>query len=92
MNLKSSLLNQSIKNKFEETPLEGSDSLLAQQYNSDLLISVVIPLYNEENSIKNVIERIPNHRNYEIILVDDGSIDKSVLKIKEIERDNIIVF
>ena len=58
---------------------------------SDLLISVIIPVYNEENSIKNVIERIPNHHNYEIIIVDDGSTDKSVLKIKEIQKENIII-
>ena len=64
---------------------------LSRTLNSDLLISVIIPVYNEENSIKDVIKRIPNHRNYEIILIDDGSTDKSVLKIKEIERDNIIL-
>ena len=64
---------------------------LSRTLNSDLLISVIIPVYNEEKSIKDVINRIPNHRNYEIILIDDGSTDKSVLKIKEIERDNIIL-
>jgi len=57
-----------------------------------LLISVIIPVFNEENSITDVINRIPNHRKYEIILIDDGSTDKSVLKIKEIEKDNIILF
>ncbi|GAF89316.1 unnamed protein product, partial [marine sediment metagenome] len=62
-----------------------------QLESSDLLISVIIPVYNEENSIKDVIERIPNHLNYEIILVDDGSTDKSVLKIKELKKDNIIL-
>jgi len=64
---------------------------LSRSLNSDLLISVIIPVFNEENSIKDVINRIPNHRNYEIILIDDGSTDKSVLKIKEIEKYNIIL-
>ena len=91
MNLKSNLVNQTIHEKYQESQLEGSDSYPSQLINSDLLISVIIPFYNEENSIKNVIERIPNHRNYEIILVDDGSTDKSVLRIKEIEKDNIIL-
>jgi glycosyltransferase involved in cell wall biosynthesis len=91
MNLKNTLLNQSIQEKYRESQLEGSDSYISQQINSDLLISVVIPVYNEENSIKDVIERIPNHLNYEIILIDDGSTDKSVLKIKKIKRDNIII-
>ena len=91
MNLKNALLNQPIQEKCQDNQLEDSNSYPSQQTNSDLLISVIIPVYNEENSIKNVIERIPNHRNYEIILIDDGSIDRSVLKIKEIENDNIIL-
>ena len=91
MNTRNALLNQPIQEKYQESQLEDSDSYPSQQINSDLLISVIIPFYNEENSIKNVIERIPNHRNYEIILIDDGSIDRSVLKIKEIENDNIIL-
>jgi len=91
MNLKNTLLNQPIQEKCQDNQLEDSNSYPSQQTNSDLLISVIIPVYNEENSIKNVIERIPNHRNYEIILIDDGSMDKSVLKIKEIENNNIIL-
>ena len=89
MNLKNTLLNQPIQEKCQDNQLEDSNSYQLQKINSDLLISVIIPVYNEENSIKNVIERIPNHRNYEIILIDDGSTDKSVLKIKEIENNNI---
>ena len=91
MNSKSKPLNKNIQENYQEIPLEDSDSYLSQQNNSDLLISVIIPVYNEENSIKDVIERIPNHLKYEIILVDDGSTDKSVLKIKEIENENIII-
>ena len=55
------------------------------------LISVVIPVYNEEKSIKNVIDRIPNHQQYEIILVDDGSTDKSFEKVKVIKNRHIKV-
>ena len=91
MDLKSNLINQTIQKQYQESQLGDSDSYPSQQNNSDLLVSVIIPVYNEENSIKDVIERIPNHRYYEIILIDDGSTDKSVLKIKEIERDNIII-
>lgn len=53
------------------------------------LISVVIPLYNEEHSVKKVFERISNHRSYEIIVVDDGSTDNSVRKVKEIKDREI---
>lgn len=53
------------------------------------LISVIIPLFNEENTIKDVIVRIPNHQKYEIIIVDDGSTDNSVKKIQEINNREI---
>jgi glycosyltransferase involved in cell wall biosynthesis len=89
VNLRNTLLNQSTQEKYQESQFEDSDSYSSQLSNSDLLISVIIPVYNEEYSIKSVIERIPNHLKYEIILVDDGSTDRSVLKIKEIEKDNI---
>jgi len=55
------------------------------------LISVVIPVYNEEKSIKDVIERIPNHQQYEIILVDDGSTDNSFENVKVIRYRHIKV-
>ncbi|MFX1571054.1 MAG: glycosyltransferase family 2 protein [Promethearchaeota archaeon] len=54
-----------------------------------LLISVIIPLYNEENTIRNVIERIPNHQRYEIIIVDDGSTDNGVEKVRQIKNREI---
>jgi glycosyltransferase involved in cell wall biosynthesis len=57
------------------------------------IISVVIPLFNEEESVvelsialKKVFERI--HANYEVIFIDDGSTDNSFQKIKEIHHLN----
>ena len=48
-------------------------------------ISVIIPNYNEEKTIKEIIERVKKLRiNKEIIVVDDGSTDKSLKIIKEI--------
>lgn len=52
-----------------------------------MLISVVIPLYNEEQTIGNVIERIQavmkqTGLKYEIIVVDDHSFDKSLMVAK----------
>lgn len=56
-------------------------------------ISVVIPAYNEEQSIiplvrsiLKVLNRITNH--YEIIFVDDGSTDSTFNLIKSIHRKN----
>lgn len=43
-------------------------------------ISVVIPAYNEESSIKNLlkeIDRIVSNKAWEVIVVDDGSSDKT---------------
>ena len=59
------------------------------QKGKENLTSIVIPLYNEQNSIKDLIDRIPNHNLYEIIIIDDGSTDKSVERIKEITNREI---
>lgn len=49
-------------------------------------LSIVIPVYNEEKFIQKTVEAViessTNEFNKEIILVDDGSKDKSVEKIK----------
>lgn len=54
-------------------------------------ISIVIPLYNEEESViplshelRKALSRL--NTNYEVILVDDGSTDLSLQKLKEITR------
>jgi len=52
-------------------------------------ISVVIPVYNEEGNISEIYSRIKklkdlNRYDYEIIFVDDGSVDNTPLIIKEI--------
>jgi len=60
--------------------------------NKDPLISIIIPLYNEEDSIGNVIKSIPNHQNLEILVVDDGSTNKSIERVKEINRKNVYIF
>lgn len=53
-----------------------------------MMISIIIPLYNKADSIKDTIKSIQRqtYSNYEIIVVDDGSTDNSynvVSKIKE---------
>lgn len=50
------------------------------------MFSVVIPLYNKEESIQNTIYSVLNQteQNFEIIIINDGSTDQSVEKVKEI--------
>lgn len=59
-------------------------------------ISVVIPLYNEEESLIELCQwivrvMIAHNFTYEIILVDDGSNDESWQVIKQISEENTLV-
>ncbi|HNW52539.1 MAG TPA: glycosyltransferase [Prolixibacteraceae bacterium] len=56
-------------------------------------ISVVIPLYNEEESLPELtawIKRVMdgNHFSYEILLIDDGSRDNSWNIVKDLSQEN----
>ncbi|MGQ4876901.1 MAG: glycosyltransferase family 2 protein, partial [Promethearchaeia archaeon] len=69
-------------------------SLNNNSFNSilkEISISIVIPLYNEENTIGNLINRIPEHKNLEIIIVDDGSKDKSPEIIKKLMKKRKLI-
>lgn len=57
-------------------------------------ISVVIPMYNEEEVVKtsylrleNVLEELKQYE-YEIIFIDDGSKDKTLTLLQEIAKEN----
>ena len=80
-----------LKKELVETDIKRRSAEKSSKKNK-LLISIVIPLYNEEKSIKKVLSKIPYDENYEILVVDDGSTDNSVQKIQEINdpRINII--
>lgn len=53
------------------------------KYNKEtkFLLTILIPVYNEEKSIREIINKIPEHNWIEIIIIDDGSSDKSVEEI-----------
>lgn len=56
-------------------------------------ISVVVPVYNEEENVSILYERIKsvmveNNYDYEIIFVDDGSRDKTFQKAQEITKND----
>src|SRR2546423_1202726 len=61
-------------------------------------ISVIIPIFNEEDSIGELYTRLYNSvikvsHNYEFIFINDGSRDKSLLKLIELTKtDNRVYF
>ena len=57
------------------------------------MLSVVIPIYNEQELINELVSRVSDTLNgigedYEIIFVDDGSIDGSVDELLEKQKSN----
>ena len=51
-----------------------------------VLISIILPVYNEENTIGAILQSLPHHPSIEIIAIDDHSTDAS---LKEIEKVRI---
>lgn len=56
--------------------------------------SIIIPLYNKENFIENTIQSVlqQTFQDFEIIIVDDGSQDKSAEKVKKYKDERIRYF
>ena len=52
-------------------------------------VTIIIPVYNEENTITELLSKIEEIKNInkQIIIVDDGSIDKS---FKKMEKSSLI--
>jgi len=57
-------------------------------------ITLIIPAYNEEDSIKDITERsyniIKNIKNFEILIIDDGSNDKTFSNIPKLQGVKVI--
>lgn len=82
------------KNTREQNNLRERPSNANAKKTNNILISVVIPLYNEEESILElgkklelVLNKIARER-YEVIFIDDGSTDNSRDKIRELHKKN----
>jgi glycosyltransferase involved in cell wall biosynthesis len=56
--------------------------------------SVVIPLFNKEHFIKKTIQSVieQTYQNFELIVIDDGSTDNSLAKVKAIKDSRIKIF
>lgn len=60
---------------------------------SDVEISIIIPLYNEEESIRHLYESVTQvmgeiDRGYEIIFIDDGSTDTTFVRAKALHKSD----
>jgi len=61
------------------------------QNNNDFLLSIIIPVLNEQNNIKPLLQRLlPIIKNYkhEVIFIDDGSTDNTDSEIKKYTSKN----
>ena len=56
-------------------------------------ITIIIPCYNEENTIKILIEKVLKFNLYEkeILVIDDCSTDKSRDLIKKLALENTVI-
>ena len=60
------------------------------------ILSIVIPVYNEENTVDTLLHRVVSkrlsHWKKEIIVVDDGSTDETRKKLKKWEKHCTVVY
>jgi len=57
---------------------------------SQILLSIILPMYNEEQTIGKVLRNLPRDKLIEIIVVDDHSKDNSLKEIENINENNEI--
>lgn len=80
-NLSSAILEGRVQPYYTRiiSALEGRPVLHYSEMQNKPLISVIVPVYNTEEYLKNMLESIVNqtYQNLEILLIDDGSTDSS---------------
>lgn len=83
---KAYLNNYSVKT---HTPVSDYQELYAylrkfESNNQKVQISIILPLYNEENTIRSILENLPSNNLVEIIVIDDNSSDNSLNEIRKV--------
>lgn len=60
---------------------------------SDFKVSAIVPIYNEEGCIELLAGKVKDilsvYSDYEIIFIDDGSVDRTLAIVKELRNKNI---
>lgn len=69
------------------------ESVMLASPSQDIAISVVVPVMNEEQSVRPLYAKLSAQlnalgQNYEVIFVDDGSTDKTFLALKALHADH----
>lgn len=67
---------------------------MTEKNTDDILVSVVMPVYNSEKFIEGAIQSVlkQTHKKIEFIIIDDGSTDSSKLIIEKYLNDERIIF
>lgn len=98
----SNYFSQSITNPILEFPLNNQEKkvlatmddiskYLSLNSNNDILVSVIMPVYNREEFIQDAVYSVLNqtYTNFELIIIDDCSTDSTVDKIINIDDERI---
>ncbi|HND68936.1 MAG TPA: glycosyltransferase family 2 protein, partial [Candidatus Obscuribacter sp.] len=69
--------------------VQDATQIESQSANGDFLLSVVVPMYNEEEGAKECVKRLKTVLDgmkcrYEILFVNDGSRDRTLEILKEV--------
>ena len=73
----------------KNTDLKYDSSVTADKVNRCVGCSVIIPCYNEEQNVEEVVRRIPAMGTYtEIIVVNDGSTDETADIVMRLKREH----
>lgn len=82
------------ENPQQQKPQQKKEPVQERKQNNNFpLVSVIIPLLNEEESLQELASKIENvfsgiNYNFEVIFIDDGSTDKSFDVIRNLHRRN----
>lgn len=85
--------NPQLLSEYKKNYSEFTEQYIKECKEEDLYpikVSVIVPFYNSEDYIDKCVKSLINQtlKNIEILLVDDGSTDKSLLKAKFYEKED----
>lgn len=79
---------------YERKELFRKEDIQNLEVNEKIDLSIIIPVYNAENFLRKCMDSIVNQKtkyHYEVIAVNDGSVDKSLEILKEYEEKYEVV-